>query len=224
MSVERDKKQRIASKRPTLDHERALSKQGYRLIAGVDEAGRGAWAGPVYAAAALLPMERPDLLDALNGVKDSKQLSPRRREALLESVAQVALSVGVGNATAEEIDRLGIVAATRLAMKRALEKLSPAPEVLIVDYVELPNVALPQRSLPKADQRCLSVAAASIAAKVSRDRWMVELDKQFPGYGFAQHKGYGTAAHRWALTQLGPSPVHRMSWAPLRVAPEESAP
>ena len=224
MSVEHSKKPRIAPERPALDHELALAKQGYRLIAGVDEAGRGAWAGPVYAAAALLPVEQPDLLDALDGVKDSKQLSPRRRETLLEIVAQVALSVGVGNATAREIDELGIVAATRLAMMRALDKLSPSPEALIVDYMELPGVALPQRSLPKADQRCLSVAAASIAAKVSRDRWMVELDKQYPGYGFAQHKGYGTAAHRWALAKLGPSPIHRMSWAPLRATPEESRP
>jgi ribonuclease HII len=201
-----------------------LAEQGYRLIAGVDEAGRGAWAGPVYAAAALLPVERPDLLCALEGVKDSKQLSPRRREALLDVVSQVALSVGVGNASAGEIDELGIAAATRLAMARALEKLSPSPQALIIDYVPLPDIALPQRALPKADQRCLSVAAASIAAKVNRDRWMVELDAQYPGYGFAQHKGYGTAAHRCALAQLGPSPVHRMSWAPMRAIPEEPAP
>jgi ribonuclease HII len=213
-----------APKEPGLEHERALAEQGYRLIAGVDEAGRGAWAGPVYAAAALLPVERPDLLCALEGVKDSKQLSPRRREALLDVVSQVALSVGVGNASAGEIDELGIAAATRLAMARALEKLSPSPQALIIDYVSLPDIALPQRALPKADQRCLSVAAASIAAKVSRDRWMVELDAQYPGYGFAQHKGYGTVIHRCALAELGPSPIHRMSWAPLRVTAEESAP
>jgi ribonuclease HII len=163
-------------------------------------------------------------LCALEGVKDSKQLSPRRREALLDVVSQVALSVGVGNASAGEIDELGIAAATRLAMARALEKLSPSPQALIIDYVSLPDIALPQRALPKADQRCLSVAAASIAAKVSRDRWMVELDAQYPGYGFAQHKGYGTVIHRCALAELGPSPIHRMSWAPLRVTAEESAP
>jgi ribonuclease HII len=209
---------------PGLEHERSLVKQGYRLIAGVDEAGRGAWAGPVYAAAALLPVERPDLLCALDGVKDSKQLSPRRREALLDVVSQVALSLGVGNASAGEIDELGIAAATRLAMARALEKLAPSPQALIIDYVALPDVALPQRALPKADLRCLSVAAASIAAKVSRDRWMIELDAQYPGYGFARHKGYGTVAHRCALAELGPSPIHRMSWAPLRATPEESAP
>jgi ribonuclease HII len=210
-----------ASKEPGLEHERALAEQGYRLIAGVDEAGRGAWAGPVYAAAALLPMERPDLLCALDGVKDSKLLSPRRRETLLDVVSQVALSVGVGNASAAEIDALGIVAATRLAMARALEMLSPSPQALIIDYIPLPNIALPQRALPKADQRCLSVAAASIVAKVSRDRWMIELDAQYPGYGFARHKGYGTVAHRCALAELGPSPIHRMSWAPLRATPEQ---
>jgi ribonuclease HII len=218
------KKRRIAPQWPGLEHERALAKQGHRLIAGIDEAGRGAWAGPVYAAAALLPVERPDLVCALRGVKDSKQLSARRREALFDIVDKEALSTGVGTASAEEIDALGIAAATRLAMARALENLSRAPEALIIDYVKLPDIALPQRSLPKADQRCLSVAAASIVAKVSRDRYMVELDKRYPGYGFAQHKGYGTAAHRWALSDLGPSPVHRMSWAPLRVIPQEAAP
>ncbi len=201
---------------PGLDQERALQDQGYRLIAGIDEAGRGAWAGPVYAAAVILPLERPDLRVVLNGVADSKQLTPRRREHLLQAIYDVALSVGVGTATAAEIDAVGIAPATRLAMKRAVEALFPSPEALVIDYIPLPEVALPQRALPKADQHCLSVAAASIVAKVSRDRWMVALDGQHPGYDFARHKGYGTAAHRSALAELGPSPVHRMSWAPLQ--------
>jgi len=201
---------------PGLEHERILQSQGYELIAGLDEAGRGAWAGPMYAAAVILPLDRSDLLAALNGVTDSKQLTPRQREALLPIIHAVALAVGVGTATAAEIDALGVAPATRLAMARAIDALSPAPEALLLDYITLPETGLPQRALPKADQRCLSVAAASIVAKVSRDRWMVELDRQFPGYGLTRHKGYGTAAHRAALARLGPSSVHRMSWTPLR--------
>ncbi|MGD9100235.1 MAG: ribonuclease HII [Anaerolineae bacterium] len=201
---------------PGLEEEWGWLEEGYRLVAGVDEAGRGAWAGPVYAAAVILPLERPGLHDALGGVADSKQLSPGRREALLPVIHAVALSVGVGAATAAEIDALGIVPATRLAMRRAIAALSPAPEALLLDYVTLPQVKLPQRALPKADQHCLSVAAASIVAKVSRDRWMVELEARCPGYGFARHKGYGTAAHRAALERLGASRFHRTSWAPLQ--------
>jgi ribonuclease HII len=201
---------------PGLDHEKALWRRGYRLIAGIDEAGRGAWAGPVYAAAVVLPLDRPHLRDALDGVADSKQLSPRRRVALLEVICQIALSVGVGTATAAEVDALGIVPANLLAMERAIAALSPSPDFLLIDYLNLPQVDLPQRSAPKADQVCLSVAAASIVAKVRRDQWMAALDERYPGYGFARHKGYGTAAHRSALARLGPSPVHRMSWAPLR--------
>lgn len=199
-----------------LEHERALQSQGFRLVAGVDEAGRGAWAGPVYAAAVILPLDRPDLRDRLNGVADSKQLSPNRRESLFEVIGGEALSVGVGTASASKVDKFGVLYATRLAMKRAIDALSLFPEALLLDFVKLPEVALPQHSLPKADQHCLTVAAASIVAKVSRDRWMVELNKRYPGYGFSRHKGYGTAAHRLALASLGPSPVHRMSWAPLR--------
>ncbi len=201
---------------PNLDEERRLWRQGYRHVAGLDEAGRGAWAGPVYAAAVVLPLERADLSAALAGVTDSKLLSPTRREALLDVVYEVALGVGVGWAAPDEIDALGILPATRLAMRRALEALPFYPDALLLDYVRLPDVPLPQAALPKADGRCLSVAAASIVAKVSRDRQMVALDRRYPGYGFARHKGYGTAAHRAALARLGPSPLHRMSWAPLR--------
>jgi ribonuclease HII len=170
----------------------------------------------VYAAAVILPLDQMDLSDMLYGVVDSKQLSPNRRESLLEVIIGEALSVGVGTASASKVDTFGILFATRLAMKRAIDSLSPSPEALLLDFVNLPEVALPQLSLPKADQRCLSVAAASIVAKVSRDRWMIELNRRYPGYGFSRHKGYGTAAHRSALASLGPSPVHRMSWAPLR--------
>lgn len=201
---------------PDLCEEFALRATGYTCVAGVDEAGRGAWGGPVCAAAVVLPLDQPDLVDLLEGVRDSKQLSPAQREALLSPVLEVAEAVGVGWAAPAEVDEQGIVPATRLAMARAVSRLDGRVDALLVDHVRLPDLDLPQRALPKADARCLSVAAASIVAKVSRDRLMVTLDGDFPGYGFARHKGYGTRQHREALTRLGPSPIHRMSWRPLR--------
>ncbi len=201
---------------PNLEEEHDLLALGYRRIAGVDEAGRGAWAGPVYAAAVVLPLERPDLLRRLADVRDSKQLSPPQREALSGIIREVALAVGAGWAEVEEIDGLGILPATRLAMARAVRQLPGPVDALLIDYVRLPEVPLPQRALPRADACCLSVAAASIIAKVERDRRMVELDREYPGYGFASHKGYGTPQHRRALRQLGPSPLHRRTWGPMR--------
>jgi ribonuclease HII len=201
---------------PDLSEEYALLAAGHTCVAGIDEAGRGAWAGPVCAAAVVLPLDRPDLGDLLSGVCDSKQLSPARREALLPVIQGVAEAVGVGWASPAEVDEVGVVAATRQAMARAVAQLDGAVDALLVDHLRLPNLNLPQRSLPKADVHCLSVAAASIVAKVERDRLMTELEQEFPGYGFAQHKGYGTRQHRAALAQLGPSPIHRMSWQPLR--------
>jgi ribonuclease HII len=188
----------------------------------LDEAGRGAWAGPVYAAAVLLPLDQADLHAALEGVKDSKLLSPARREALVEVIYDVALGVGIGAATASEIDALGIVPSTRLAMARAIERLTPSPEALLLDYIELPGVNLPQRALAKADLHCLSVAAASIIAKVRRDQWMMLVEQWYRGYGFSRHKGYGTAAHRAALAQLGPSALHRKSWAPIQALAQDA--
>jgi len=184
-------------------------------VAGLDEAGRGAWAGPVVAAAVVLPPDRPDLLRQLATVRDSKRLSPARREVLLDVICKLALAWGVGLASAEEIDQMGIVPATRTAMLRALAQISPPADALLIDYLSLPHIPLPQRSLPKGDAQVLSIAAASIVAKVSRDRMMIALDDEFPGYGFARHKGYGTAAHREALARLGPSRIHRLSFAPL---------
>ena len=201
---------------PDLSEERALFAAGYHRIAGIDEAGRGAWAGPVYAAAVVLPLDRPNLAELLGDVRDSKLLSPVRREALLPIIEEVAVAVSVGWADPAEIDELGIAPATRQAMARALSGLNGQVSALLIDYVRLPESALHQRVLPKADARCLSVAAASIVAKVTRDRLMAKLDEDLPGYGFAQHKGYGTRQHRQALSLLGPSPAHRMSWQPLR--------
>lgn len=198
-------------------------RQGYALVAGIDEAGRGAWAGPVVAAAMILPgnaTRKP----ALRGVRDSKLLTPLQREALFDRIQDAALAVGVGMASHNEIDDIGIVPATRLAMRRAVEALAAAPDALLIDALRLPDVPLPQRVLFHADTLCLSVAAASIVAKVTRDRLMADLDAQFPGYGFARHKGYGTQLHRHALTQLGPSAIHRISFRPVQaVEPRERA-
>jgi ribonuclease HII len=201
---------------PNLDEELVLLNAGHVHVAGIDEAGRGAWAGPVCAAAVVLPLDRPDLTALLDGVRDSKQLSATRREELLPIIEDVAEAVGVGWASPAEIDAMGIALATRQAMARAVSGLDGSVSALLIDYVRLPGIDLPQRVLPKADVYCLSVAAASIVAKVTRDRLMVALAQDYPGYGFARHKGYGTRRHREALARLGPSSVHRMSWRPLQ--------
>jgi len=196
--------------------ERALMRQGHALVAGIDEAGRGAWAGPVVAAAVILPRGAMRLA-ALRGVRDSKLLTPLQRAALFDGIHQAALAVGIGVASHAEIDDIGIVPATRLAMRRAVERLSPAPDALLIDALKLPDVPLPQRVLFHADALCLSVAAASIIAKVTRDRLMTDLDVQYPGYSFARHKGYGTQLHRQALAKWGPCAIHRMTFEPVRV-------
>ena len=212
---------------PDLSEELALYAAGHRCIAGLDEAGRGAWAGPVCAAAVVLPLARPDLTTILKGVRDSKLLTPEQRETLLPVILKVAEAVGIGWATPAEVDESGIMAATRLAFMRAVEEVERAVaskgshlDALLIDYLTLPEVALPQYALPKADLRCLSVAAASIVAKVERDRVMRELELTLPGYGFACHKGYGTPQHRQALERLGPSPVHRLSWSAVQACAE----
>jgi ribonuclease HII len=202
---------------PSLEIELALHAQGHNLIAGLDEAGRGALAGPVVAAAVILPLEQPELEQVLYGVRDSKQLSAQERERLFDVIHQTALAVGVGVSAPCVIDRAGIVPATRQAMLKALSRLSLEPECLIIDYLQLTAVPLPQACLPKADERSFSVAAASIIAKVTRDRLMCLLDQSYPGYGFASHKGYGTSTHQAALAQLGPCRIHRMSFAPLAI-------
>ncbi len=201
---------------PDLSEEHELYAAGHDHVAGIDEAGRGAWAGPVCAAAVVLPLDWEELPDVLDGVRDSKLLSPARREALLPIIREVALGVAVGWGEPGEIDLWGILPTTRLAMGRAVAQLGEQVGALVIDHVRLPALQLPQRSLPKADVHCLSVAAASIVAKVERDRLMVALEEDYPGYGFAQHKGYGTRQHRQALARLGPSRVHRVSWRPMR--------
>jgi ribonuclease HII len=199
---------------PHLIHEGLWWSEGLARVAGVDEAGRGPWAGPVVASAVVLPPD-PAVARALAGVRDSKQLSPRQRERLFAVIQAVAASWAVGVVPSEEIDRLGILPATRLAMRQAVEGLSDSPHALLVDAVRLPAISLPQRSLIHGDALCFSIAAASIVAKVTRDRLMAEMDGLYPGYGFARHKGYGTPQHAAALRDLGPCPIHRRSFAPV---------
>ena len=205
---------RAAAIVPDLRLEQALAAEcGAGCVAGIDEAGRGALAGPVFAAAVALPWDDPLLIDALAGVRDSKLLSPAARERLFPLICARALAFGIGQASAGTIDRFGILPATRLAMTDAVRALSPAASALLIDGpIRLAAVALPQRAIIRGDQQSVSIAAASILAKVSRDRTMAALDEWFPGYGFAQHKGYGTAAHRRALAALGPCPEHRLTF------------
>jgi ribonuclease HII len=200
---------------PSLSYEKRLWAEGYRCVAGLDEAGRGAWAGPVVAAAVVLPPDYEKWVQHLADVRDSKMLAPARREALLEAIREHALALGVGSVPPSEIDALGIVPATRRAMALAVEALSAPADHLLVDHLALPELQLPQLSMSKGDVYVLSIAAASIVAKVSRDQMMIQLENQLPGYGFARHKGYGTPQHRAALAMLGPSNAHRMSFAPL---------
>jgi ribonuclease HII len=202
---------------PSLAHEQRAWAAGHRYVAGLDEAGRGAWAGPVVAAAVVLPAHDPQILQKLRGVRDSKMLSAPRREALSALIQAHALAWAIGVVPAVEIDVQGIVPATRKAMALALQSLAPAADYLLIDHLRLPDLPLPQHSLPKGDAQVLSIAAASILAKVSRDRMMVNFDGQFPGYAFAQHKGYGTAQHRAALLTRGPCAIHRRSFAPVRM-------
>ncbi len=205
---------RAAAVVPDLRLEQALAVEcGARCVAGIDEAGRGALAGPVFAAAVALPLDDPLLLDALAGVRDSKLLSAAARERLYPIIRARALAFGIGQASAATIDRFGILPATRLAMANAAQALSPPAAALLIDGpIRLAAVSLPQRAVIRGDQQSVSIAAASILAKVSRDRTMIALDERFPGYGFAQHKGYGTAAHRRALAALGPCPEHRLTF------------
>jgi len=195
---------------PTLEFERDLWNDGFPRIAGIDEAGRGAWAGPVAAAAVILPAN-PSLTLTLNRVRDSKLMTPLARETWAPRIKKSALDWGVGFASADEIDTLGILPATKLAATRALENL--LPDYLITDYLIFPEIDLPQTALVKGDQRSLSVAAASVLAKTTRDALMCKLDGHYPGYGFARHKGYGTRLHQELIRKLGRCEIHRKSFS-----------
>jgi ribonuclease HII len=194
---------------PSLEFEALLWQAGIPRVAGIDEAGRGAWAGPVCAAAVILPPD-PSLLQALDGVRDSKLMSPAQRERWAPRIRELAAAWGVGFASAAEIDTLGILPATRLAALRALEGC-PADH-LLTDLLLFRELELSQTALVKGDRRSLSVAAASVLAKTARDARMLELDWEYPGYGFARHKGYGTQGHRAALSRLGLCQEHRKSF------------
>ena len=187
--------------------ELASQQNGYKQIAGIDEAGRGALAGPVIAAAVILPINC-----GIKGLRDSKQLSPKQRAYLFDEIHDVAVSVGIGAADHRVIDRLNVLQATLLAMREAVEKLVPSPDYVLVDGLDLPEVGIAGEAIPKGDSRSYSIAAASIIAKITRDRLMVELDPIYPNYGFSQHKGYPTSQHRQAIAQFGTSEIHRRTF------------
>ena len=188
---------------------------GKKYVAGIDEAGRGAWCGPVAAAAVILPANE-QILNQLQGVRDSKLMSAKQRDLWANKIKEHALCWQVAMADHEEIDQLGIVPATRLAMQRAVEGLHPQAEFLLIDAVKLPELKVDQCSLIKGDQKSLSIAAASVLAKTSRDALLIELSETYPQYGFESHKGYGTKAHRQHMNQFGPCEIHRKSFAPVK--------
>jgi ribonuclease HII len=196
---------------PGLQLEQALWQKGVKFIGGIDEAGRGAWAGPVMAGAVILPND-PQLRLTLTGVRDSKQMTPRQREHWALEIKSVALAWSVGAASAAEIDEIGILPANRLAMTRAINGLALTPEYCLFDFIHWKDCPYPGQRLVKGETQSLSVAAASVLAKTTRDAFMRELDEQFPGYEFGRHKGYGTAIHQTAIAKLGLSPVHRISF------------
>lgn len=210
--------QKTKKSSPTLSEEMALFEQGYYFIAGLDEAGRGCLAGPVVAAAVILPLEADPtpILERFKGVNDSKQLTEAARERLYDVIMEHAISVGVGIGSVEMIDQRNILQATLQSMRVALAQLTPQAQAMLLDAVKLPDIPLPQRSLTKGDSRCLSIAAASIIAKVTRDRLMCQLHEEYPVYSFKQNKGYGTRDHLDALKQYGATPHHRRSFSPIR--------
>ncbi len=206
----------LRGQRPTFIEEKRLSQQGYRYIAGVDEVGRGPLAGPTVAAAVILPHD----LEApwLHLVRDSKKLTPKSRESLFPLIKEAAIAIGIGHSPPDVIDTQGIVKAVRMAMCSAIENLPQYPDFLLIDFLTLHELAIPQKSIVKGDGISVSIACASIIAKVTRDRLMIVLDKQYPNYGFARHKGYMTKEHTESLRRFGACPAHRRSFAPVREA------
>jgi ribonuclease HII len=200
------------TRRPQLwASERVARAMGYEFVAGIDEVGLGPLAGPAVAAAVMLPVGA-----RLPGLNDSKQLTAGEREVLDRRIRRVALAWGVAEVPPEDIDRFGLTYARQRAMQGAVAALRPAAQYLLIDAWDVPELPLPQMAVIKGDATCASIMAASIVAKVYRDRLMIEYDALYPGYGFALHKGYATASHKRALSELGPSPIHRMSWAPIQ--------
>ena len=203
---------------PDLSLETRLLQEGHRLVAGVDEAGRGPLAGPVVAAAVILP---PDLTGSepwLELLDDSKVLTPTQRERAVAAVRRHGLAIGVGHAPPDEIDLLGIGQATIAAMLRAVDDLLLRPAHLLLDFIPMRECPFPFQAVVRGDSISYSIAAASNVAKVTRDQWMREADQLYPGYSFAQNKGYPTAQHRIRLRELGPCSIHRRSFAPVREA------
>ena len=201
---------------PNLDIEQQLHQQGHTLVAGVDEVGRGSLAGPVVAGAVILPANIGPSKPWLRLINDSKKLTPNQRELALTHIHKNAIAVSLGQAEVHEIDALGIVKATKLAMVRSVKNLPCEPQYLLIDFLHLGESGIEYLALTRGDSRCCSIAAASIAAKIYRDQLLIQADDLYPGYGFRRHKGYGTAEHLRMLKQLGPSPIHRMSFAPIR--------
>jgi ribonuclease HII len=208
---------------PTLHQEKRLWQMGYQRVAGIDEAGRGALAGPVVAAAVIVPTHI-EQQGVWSQVADSKLLTPTVRTHLFAAIQAEALAWGIGAATALTIDQIGIAAATRLAMAQAVAALAVKADYLLIDWVKLLQINLPQESFTKADRHIVSVAAASILAKVYRDQLLTDLQSRYPVYGFARHKGYGTAEHLAALTRHGPCAEHRHTFAPIAQAATLFAP
>ena len=200
------------TRRPQLWASEKLARaMGFEFVAGIDEVGLGPLAGPAVAAAVVLPLGA-----RLPGLNDSKQLTALQRERLDARIRRLALAWAVAEVPPEDIDRFGLTYARRRAMESAVTALTPRPQYLLIDAWDVPDLPLPQLAVIKGDATCASIMAASIVAKVHRDRLMTDFDALYPGYGFALHKGYATPAHKRALRELGPSPIHRMSWAPIR--------
>src|SRR6266567_5766273 len=204
---------------PSLKWERALWRGGLRVIAGLDEVGRGPLAGPLVAAAVVLPRSAARE-PWLRTVRDSKLLSAPQRATLDVAIRATAAAIGIGSVSAATLDVIGVVEATRRAMGEALDRLGTQVEHLLIDALSLPEPPIPQTPLIHGDARCISIACASIVAKVARDSMMDDLDRCFPGYGFLRNKGYGTPEHLAALESLGPCPIHRQSFSPIRIASE----
>ncbi len=201
---------------PSFSEEKLLRQRGYRYIAGIDEVGRGALAGPVMAAAVIMPKGLKAAWK--NRVRDSKLLRPEQREDLYVPIRKTAVAVGIGLVDCWTIESIGIAKATQTAMQQAIQQLSPPADALLIDYFTLPGVRVYQKGVVNGDTLCFSIACASIIAKVTRDRIMAEYDAQYPGYRFGRHKGYGTGEHLACLQRLGPCPIHRRNYQPVKDA------